>query len=193
VRAALLEQLSRFHGQNPLRRGMARSEARNRLQEATAARSLSVRLFNGWIDALAAEGVVQADDAAVWLAYFKIQLDEGQERCVAAALAALHDSPFAPPAEADVLRLLRGESALLEMLIEQGKVIRIGGNVLFATSAFDEMIEHIRAFATERGTISLAEARDLFDTSRKYAQAVLEEMDARRITRREGETRILRG
>ncbi|MFN3983498.1 MAG: SelB C-terminal domain-containing protein, partial [Caldilinea sp.] len=29
-------------------------------------------------------------------------------------------------------------------------------------------------------------------TSRKYAQAVLEEMDARRITRREGDSRVLR-
>jgi selenocysteine-specific elongation factor len=38
----------------------------------------------------------------------------------------------------------------------------------------------------------LAEVRDLFGTSRKYAQAVLEEMDARRITRREGEGRVLR-
>ncbi|MBK8046105.1 MAG: SelB C-terminal domain-containing protein, partial [Anaerolineales bacterium] len=32
----------------------------------------------------------------------------------------------------------------------------------------------------------------LFNTSRKYAQAVLEEMDARRITRREGDLRVLR-
>ena len=38
----------------------------------------------------------------------------------------------------------------------------------------------------------LVEVRDRFDTSRKYAQALLEEMDARRITRREGDARMLR-
>ena len=50
----------------------------------------------------------------------------------------------------------------------------------------------IQAHLAAQGTITLAEVRDLFGTSRKYAQAVLEEMDARRITRREGDGRVLR-
>jgi selenocysteine-specific elongation factor len=50
------------------------------------------------------------------------------------------------------------------------------------------IVEHLRA----NGTITLAEVRDRFQTSRKYAQAVLEEMDARRITRREEDARVLR-
>ena len=37
-----------------------------------------------------------------------------------------------------------------------------------------------------------AETRDLFDTSRKYAQAVLEELDAQRVTRRLDDSRVLR-
>jgi selenocysteine-specific elongation factor len=44
----------------------------------------------------------------------------------------------------------------------------------------------------EHDRVTLAEVRDLFQTSRKYAQAVLEEMDARRMTRREGDARVLR-
>ncbi|MCC9076674.1 SelB C-terminal domain-containing protein [Litorilinea aerophila] len=50
----------------------------------------------------------------------------------------------------------------------------------------------VQAFLQEQGTITLAQARDLLQTSRKYAQALLEEMDARRITRREGDLRVLR-
>ncbi|MFM7581199.1 MAG: SelB C-terminal domain-containing protein [Caldilinea sp.] len=42
-----------------------------------------------------------------------------------------------------------------------------------------------------KGSVTLAEVRDLLQTSRKYAQALLEEMDARRITQRVGEGRVL--
>jgi selenocysteine-specific elongation factor len=53
------------------------------------------------------------------------------------------------------------------------------------------MVETVRAFIAEHGSISLAETRDLFGTTRKYAQAFLEYLDALRITRRTGETRTL--
>jgi selenocysteine-specific elongation factor len=42
------------------------------------------------------------------------------------------------------------------------------------------------------GSISLAEVRDLFGTSRKYAQALLEHLDALKLTRRAGDLRTLR-
>ena len=48
------------------------------------------------------------------------------------------------------------------------------------------------AVLAERGEITLAEVRDLLRTSRKYAQAILEDLDRRRITRRVGDVRVLR-
>ncbi len=41
--------------------------------------------------------------------------------------------------------------------------------------------------------MTLAQVRDLLGTSRKYAQALLENMDQERITRRVGDERVLRG
>ena len=43
------------------------------------------------------------------------------------------------------------------------------------------------------GTITLAQARDLLGTSRRYAQAFLEDLDRQRVTRRVGDARVLRG
>jgi selenocysteine-specific elongation factor len=54
------------------------------------------------------------------------------------------------------------------------------------------MVDGITAHLRTHGAVTLAEVRDLFQTSRKYAQAVLEAMDAQRITRREGDARVLR-
>ena len=70
--------------------------------------------------------------------------------------------------------------------------MRIGGDVLLRRVDFETMVAQIQAHLAAKGSITLAETRDLFQTSRKYAQAVLEELDARRITRREGDARVMR-
>jgi selenocysteine-specific elongation factor len=71
-------------------------------------------------------------------------------------------------------------------------LVRLGGNVYFLPEQFEAMLGAIRGFLAEHEAITLAEARDLLGTSRKYIQAILEELDARRITRREGDARVLR-
>jgi selenocysteine-specific elongation factor len=90
------------------------------------------------------------------------------------------------------MQILGGDAELFACLLEQGLLVRLGEDVLLRRSDFEQMAVRIQQHLREQGTITLAEVRDLFGTSRKYAQAVLEEMDARRITRREGEGRVLR-
>jgi selenocysteine-specific elongation factor len=92
----------------------------------------------------------------------------------------------------DSLLALGDDTELLAYLLEQGVLVRVGSDVLLRKGDFDAMLAGIRHHLEAHGSITLAEVRDLFGTSRKYAQAVLEEMDAQRITRREGEGRVLR-
>ena len=192
----LLEQIDRllihFHGQAPLRQGMPRGELRSRLQPLLPEVNLTVRLFNAIVAAVQAEGAVGADDALVWQAGFAVQLTPTQEKAVARMLVAFAAAPFAPPNQVETLHLLGGDEELLALLLARGDLVRIGGDVLFRpadlAALIDGIMEHLRA----AGAITLAEVRDRFQTSRKYAQAVLEEMDARRLTRREGEGRVLR-
>ena len=65
------------------------------------------------------------------------------------------------------------------------------GGVLFDRGAYDQMLERTVAELTARGKLTVAEFRDLFDTSRKYALAFLEHLDERRVTRRVGDERVL--
>ena len=44
----------------------------------------------------------------------------------------------------------------------------------------------------DRGEITVAELRDALGTSRKYAQALLEHLDATRVTVRHGDRHVLR-
>lgn len=81
---------------------------------------------------------------------------------------------------------------LLAYLAEAGEVIDTGAGVYFDRDSFERMVADTRRFIESHGSISLAEARDLFGTSRKYAQAFLEHLDVLRVTRRTGDARTLR-
>jgi selenocysteine-specific elongation factor len=60
-----------------------------------------------------------------------------------------------------------------------------------SAAAFAEGERTIRGLLAEGGELSLAEARDALGTNRRVAQAFLETLDARGVTRRQGEGRVL--
>ncbi|HXH84497.1 MAG TPA: SelB C-terminal domain-containing protein, partial [Candidatus Tectomicrobia bacterium] len=86
----------------------------------------------------------------------------------------------------------RPEPEVLAFLAERGEIVDVGDGVVFAAEAYRDMVERIVARLRERGSLTLAEARDMFQTSRKYAQALLEHLDRERVTRRVGDERVLR-
>ncbi|MCS6825012.1 MAG: selenocysteine-specific translation elongation factor [Caldilinea sp.] len=188
----LTARITEHHRQFPLRPGLPRSEARSRMQALLPGVHLGARYFNALIDALAQRKLLHADDAYVRLPDFAPTPTPAQQQSITRTLAAFSASPYAPPNLQDTLQMLDGNTELLEYLIDQGALVRLGGDVLLRTEDFNAMVEGITAHLRAQGTITLAEVRDRFRTSRKYAQAVLEEMDARRITRREGDVRVLR-
>ncbi len=66
-----------------------------------------------------------------------------------------------------------------------------GKSVLVRALTGNEMVEKVIAHIKMRGRVTLAEVWDLFNTNRKYAQAFLEHLDERKITRRVGDERVL--
>ena len=196
----LLEKLHGYlaasHHQSPLRRGVARGEVRKRLPTWLPAWqphvALSARVTNALLAAAEEAGAVLGDEQSLWLRDFAARPNARQQAAVDALLQAFAAAPFAPPNWQDSMRLLDEDADLLAYLLEQGLLVRLGGDVLLRQEDFARMVAAIRLHLETHGSILLAEVRDLFGTSLKYAQAVLEEMDARRITRREGEGRVLR-
>lgn len=192
VRARLRDVADGYHRQVPLRRGMARSEMRSRMQDAVFQGNVGLRLFNAWLEAAGRAGDLEMDDSQVWRAGFQPQMSSEQQGRVERVLARLSAARFAPPGVDEVLAMLGGDNALLEMLVEQGVLVRVGPGLVYRREEFETMVDLVRGYVQTHGVITLAGARDLLDTSRKFAQAFLEELDARRITRRDGDVRVFR-
>jgi selenocysteine-specific elongation factor len=81
---------------------------------------------------------------------------------------------------------------VLNALIEQGQLVQLNEDVIFLTETYEEMRERVVTHLQEKGTITVAQLRDLFGTSRKYTLALLGYLDEKRITRRVGDERVLR-
>ncbi len=81
---------------------------------------------------------------------------------------------------------------IVSALVSQGTLVRLSEDVLLLHETYDQMVERIQQHIRENSSITVAQVRDLFGTSRKYALALMEYLDQQRITRRVGDERMLR-
>jgi len=107
-----------------------------------------------------------------------------------AALAELHAGLAATPLQPPALE--PGDAAAIAALVEQGLAVRAGRDLAFTAEAFAKARDAAVEIAGAGGSVTLAQLRDRLGISRKYAQALLEAMDANGITRRVGDERVLR-
>ena len=116
----------------------------------------------------------------------EVSMTPEMEQKVTAYIKALEDDPYSPPSDSPL------DAELLGILADEGKVVRVNESVVFAASAYQEMTNRITEHLKANGSITVAEARTMFDTSRKYILPLLEYMDQQRVTRRVGDERVLR-
>ena len=86
---------------------------------------------------------------------------------------------------------LLGEE-VLNVLVEQEKLIPVLNDVVFVKEDYLKMLNFVQTYIETNGSISVAEFRDNFKTSRKYALGFLEYIDSVGITIREGDSRKFR-
>jgi selenocysteine-specific elongation factor len=171
----ILEELAAYHREHPLRSGMPAEELRGRL-------GLDPRAAAAILEATAGARVDAAIAAA---AGFTPAPSPEQQQRIDRYLDALRASPFSAPA--DTL-----DRELLQFLATSGAVVDAGDGIVFEAGVFAAMQGQIRAHIDREGGITLAQARDLIGGNRRYTQALLEHLDRLRVTRRVGESRVLR-
>jgi len=174
--------LEAYHRQHPLRGGMPREELKSRL-------GLEARVYAEVVQRAVAEGVVSATEAVVSLPGYKPRFTPEQERLVEALLARFRREPFSPPSVSEAESEVGPE--VLAALVEQGRLMRLSDSVLLLPETYERMLIAVIDRLRRGQPVTIATVRDLFSTSRKYAQAFLEYLDRERITRRVGDERVL--
>jgi len=179
----LSQQLSSYHERFPLRGGMGREALRSGLK-------LEAKLFNAVMARAVADGLIVDEGTMVRLPSHTVQLTSEQQQQVNALLSRFRRQPYTTPSFKEGAAAV-GED-VLGVLIARGDMVQVSSDVLFLPETYEDMVAQVRTHIEREGSITLGQTRDLFGTSRKYAQALLEHLDEAGVTKRVGDTRVLR-
>ena len=183
LKTKTLQLIESFYKEYPLRHGMPREELKSRLK-------LSPRIFNAAITKLVRDLQIADGSGYVVLPGRTIKFNEREQVQVTALRRRFEENPFVTPSVKECESEVGVE--VLNALIDLDELKTVSAEVIFRKSDYDLMITRINGVILQKGGITLAEVRDMFNTSRKYAQALLEYLDANGVTIRDGDFRRLR-
>jgi selenocysteine-specific elongation factor len=179
----MIQEVEAYHRSYPLRRGIPREELKSRM-------NLPVRLFNVALRKLEREGALEEAGPLVLRPGHTIRFNPQQQQLVDRLMARFAAAPFSPPtvkeSQAEV-----GEN-IFNALVDLGRIVFIPPDVVFRKEDYEKMLAEVRRLLEANGTITAAQVRDHFNTSRRYVLSFLEHLDARGITIRDGDVRRLK-
>ena len=185
ARGRMVQTVREFHRQNPLQPGIAKPDLR------PAGAPLFV------LDALLADaagaGEIVAEGDTVRLRGHTLVLNDDERQAREAIERAFQQAGLAAPAVAQVLAKSGAEPAraraLLQILLREKRLLRITDELVVHDSAIEELKRMLAARKPARFTVGTF--KEWTGVSRKYAIPLLEFLDRERITRRQGEERLI--
>ncbi|MBK6791648.1 MAG: selenocysteine-specific translation elongation factor [Anaerolineales bacterium] len=183
IESLALKRVEEYHGQFPLRRGIPREELKSKLK-------LAPKVFNAVLTYLISHNTVLEIRGAVSKPEHEVHFDGQDALKVQVLRRKFEANPFNTPSVKEC-QAEAGEE-VVSALIELGELLPVSQEVIFRKTDYDEMVRQIVIAIQQNGQITLGEVRDMFNTSRKYVQALLEYLDATGTTMRDGDARKLR-
>ncbi len=138
---------------------------------------------------LAAQGEI------VRLESHKIILTEDEAQAKQTISRAFGEAGLAVPNMKDVLAKVGLEQkralSIVQILIKEKSLVKITEDLMFHRNALEGLRRRLADFKKKKETISVREFKDLAGVSRKYAIPLLEYLDRERVTRRQGDERLI--
>ena len=183
LRDKALQMVQAYHKNYPLRRGIPREELKSRLK-------LQARAFNALVRKLVVDNALVETGNTLAIPRHEITFDSGQQAKVQSLMRRFAQNPYGPPSVKECQAEVGEE--VVNALVELGQLKQLTPDVIFRIQDYEEMVSKVRTFLSEKGQMTVADARDLFDSSRKYMLALMEHLDSTGVTIREGDFRKLR-
>ncbi len=176
-------ELTNYYKKHPLRFGISKLVLNQKLK-------LDSKVYNLILQKLISEQILEESGSEIGLKDHDIVFSEADEKNAQTIIQAFEANPYSPP----ILKELVDEYGddLVDALIAVGGLTRISENIALLPETYQTMLQAARDFLGKEQKITLAQFRDMFGTSRKYALAFLEHMDNEGITIRKENYRVLK-
>jgi selenocysteine-specific elongation factor len=156
---------------------------------------MSDKEFDAFLSVLQKGGKLIIEKSQVAHASAKVSVGVEEEKTIKELFDKIAGGRYAPP-ETKVIAKEMGidvkkVNSMAELLVRENKLVRVATNMYVETGLIEQAKAEIKSrFAGKQ--ITPAEVRDILDTSRKYIIPILNYLDTIGVTRRRGETRIVR-
>ena len=179
LRREIVALLTDHHARNPMQTGMSQEELRSRLDCSAAALAAILAEM---------EDEVARAGERVHLVGHEIRFSAEQNARIEQLATAFTHQPSTPPAPREAAALVGEE--VWYALLERGDYVLVAPEVAFARAAYEEFCAACLRLIDKGSPLSASALRDHLRTSRKYAIALLEHLDARGVTKRIGDERV---
>ena len=184
--------LTEYHESNPLKPGLVKEELKNQL-----AGGLGLKLFQLCLNNLSQKNIIAQEEGIVRLSGHKVLLQADEQEIRRKMKQLFVDAGLKTPtlkevheAFSDIDKSLVMQ--VLSLLVKDGEVSKVTGDLYFATPSLAALQKEVVAFIEKHGEIDAPRFKQLTGLTRKFSIPLLEYFDKIKLTLRVGDTRILR-
>ncbi|MFH1090546.1 MAG: selenocysteine-specific translation elongation factor [Pseudomonadota bacterium] len=189
--AKVKELLTEYHREFPVRPGPGKEELRTRVAGLS-----ETKLLTFLLDQMAGSGEVALEREVVRLSGHQPSLAGDFQEIEEQLLRVYQQAGATPPNLKDALAGLPGTPAqqkeVIEHLVKRGGLVKVKAELYFHRQALDKLWAQARELIQKEGELSTPGFKEHTGLSRKYLIPILEHFDARGLTMRVGDKRLLR-
>ena len=189
IREQIRAWLAKYHQDYPLRAGYSREDLRSRFFP-----KINARRFNVIVKYLEGQGVLVSVQNNLALPQHQPRPGADEQKMIEQIMMAVEKDRFSPPSLKEIKSALQVEDSIFNelaaYLLESGQLIKISQDMVFSAQAIEAGKQILQEYFNHHKELTLAAARDLFNTSRKYALPLVEYYDRIRFTKRMGDIRV---
>lgn len=147
-------------------------------------------LITSFLEKLEQTGLFDLEKGKVKKANRKIKFSPGQQSRINEYVHLVNSDRYNSPTVKTTREMLGDE--VYESLIDQELFVQVSPEVVLGNQEYQEMIQFVIEECDQKGSITVIMFRDHFATNRKISLALLEHLDSRGVTVRQGDVRVLK-
>lgn len=184
--------LAEYHRENPINEGMDKEEFKSRLSEQF--RIKDIRKGAALLAELVKRMVVRTQGAYVSGKDFSTTYSRELKGMLEQIGTLYARAGIEAPLTAEVADRFKDKNRARQIIADMhknGRLIKLNPASYMDSRAFEQVVDGLRTHMGKSEGFTLAEFRDMWGTSRKYAVQLLEYTDKKKITKMVGDKRIL--
>jgi selenocysteine-specific elongation factor len=190
LKKEVLAQVTAFHGENPLQKGISKEELRKRIFD-----DLPFEVFRYCLEGLVEKHKIAFQEDTVALHGREVQLTAEGQQAREKIEAIFVSAGFQPPSLSDLQSSVGTDPEEIRRIffwmLKEKILIKISEDLVYHRTTVEGIKKHIKAKFAPGSRFGVADFKELFGITRKHAIPLLEYLDRDRFTRRLGNDRLL--